>query len=405
MTGSRVERLGASSGLEDFRRDFPALSGRTWLNNGVVSFTPLPVTRYLASLFEEISQQGPPHVTTPTMERGRRLDSLQTIAGLMGCDPADLALMRGVTEGYLTVLRGIDWRAGDEILISADEEMALQLPAWHLRDSVGVVVRTFPLVDREDGQVAAIETLAGPRTRLLAFSQVTTDLGYRLPVAAICEFARARGILTFVDTAHALGIVPIDIQSSGADFAGAVSYKWTYGPYGAGVLFANRSSVGKIELRYAGNRAELSFNYADESYELPKTASRFQSGPWSWTLVHAWAHAIRYLQGIGLGRIEARTESLASRAKIALVGAPGIQLLTPLNPRFSAALVAIAVTDIGGEALAEVLRERWSIDVRPLLGRKPGIRASISFFNTEDEIDLFVRAVNTVSEEILCSTH
>lgn len=405
MTGSRVERLSSARGLEHFRRDFPALSGRIWLNNGVVSFTPLPVTRYLASLFEEISRHGPPHVTNPTMERGRRLDSLQTIAGLMGCDAADLALMRGVTEGYLTVLRGIDWRPRDEILVSADEELALQLPAWHLRDRVGVVVKTFPLVDDEDGQLAAIDTLVGPRTRLLAFSQVTTDLGYRLPINAICEFARARDILTFVDTAHSLGIVPVDIEASGADFAGAVSYKWTYGPYGAGALFANRSSVAKIELRYAGNRAELSFNYADESYELPKAASTFQSGPWPWTLIHAWAHAIRYLQDIGLDRIEGRTESLATRTKTALDGALGIQLHTPLDPHFSAALIAVAIAGIDGEALAGVLRERWSIDVRPLLGRKPGIRASVSFFNTEDEIDLFVTAVNAVSEEILSSTN
>jgi len=399
MTGPRAGSPSIAEALEHLRGDFPALSGRVWLNNGVVSLTPLPVTQYLVSLFEEILQHGPPHVTRPTVEDPRRLESLQTIAGLLGCDSDDIALMRGVTEAYLTVLRGIDWRAGDEILLSADEEMALQLPAWHLRDSLGVVVKTFPLFDDEERQMAAINGLVGPRTRLLAFSHVTTDLGHRLPVAAICRMARAREILTFVDTAHTLGVVPVNLDAWGPDFAGAVSYKWTYGPYGCGVLFAKQSSVQRIHLRYAGNRSELGFDYADESYRLRETAGRFQSGPWSWTLVHAWAYAIRYLQQIGLDLIYQRTAFLTGRVKAALSGAPGVEVLTPLDPQHSAALVAIAVPRVEQDALARLLRERWNIDVRELLGRKRGIRASISFFNTEEEVDLLVEAVQAIAEE------
>ena len=386
--------------LSSARADFPALDGRVWFNNGVVSLTPEPVTRHLISLFEEIAAGGAPHVTRPDEEEARRSRSLATIAALLGCDSADLALMRGVSEGYQTVLRGIDWRPGDELVVSDDEEAALQLPAWHLRDSCGVVVKTFPLRADRDEQLRAIDELLTERTRLLAFSHVTTDLGFRLPAPAIAALARARGVLSFVDVAHSLGLLPVDLPGWGVDFGGALSYKWTYAPYASGALYVPPERVEQLRLRYAGNRSELWFDYPAEAYGLRPSAARFQYGPWSWPLVHAWAFSIDYLRELGLEAIWARTAVLAERLKRGLAGIPGVRLLTPEREDASAALVAFSLDGLTQEDLRDRLLAGWGIELRSLLGRSQGVRASVAFFTTEEEVDLLTEAAATLAIQV-----
>jgi selenocysteine lyase/cysteine desulfurase len=83
--------------------------------------------------------------------------------------------MRGVSEGYQTVLRGLDWQPGDRLLIGPDEEAALLLPSMHLRDQRGVEVLKVPLVEEVAGQVEAVARLLNQRTRLVALSHVSTD--------------------------------------------------------------------------------------------------------------------------------------------------------------------------------------------------------------------------------------
>ena len=121
------------------------------------------------------------HIAYPDEEMPRRTASIDRIASFLSVGPGDLALTRGVSEAFQTVLRGLDWCEGDEILITAQEEAALFLPVLHVRDLFGVRVVKAPLVADRDEQVAAFADRMGPRTRLVAFSHVTTDTGHRMP--------------------------------------------------------------------------------------------------------------------------------------------------------------------------------------------------------------------------------
>ena len=114
-----------------------------------------------------------------------------------------------------------------------------------MRDRHGVELVKVPLLADPEEQLDAFAARFTERTRLLAVSHVTTETGFRLPVAQLCAQARARGILTFVDLAHSAGLFPIDLTELGCDFAGILSYKWMYAPFAAGALYLHPSNSNR----------------------------------------------------------------------------------------------------------------------------------------------------------------
>ncbi len=381
--------------IEKIRADIPALEQYVWFQNGGVSVTPRAIAAEHERLMEELVTRGPMHIVYPDEEYPRRARAKAALARFFGVAPSELALMRGVSEAYQTVLRGLDWRRGDQLLITEEEEAALHLPSLHLRDRHGVEVVKVPLLADVEEQLDAFAARISERTRLVAVSHVTTETGFRLPLEQLCGLARERGVLTFVDLAHSAGLFPIDLYELNCDFAGILSYKWMYAPYAAGALYVHPNQLEALQVTYAGGRAEAWLRYDTDDYALKEGAERFEYGPWSWPLVHTWAFAAGYLTEIGLDSIWERTARLTHRLKQALAAIPGVTLYTPLEAKRSAALAAFSVANWDGEALTRALRERRPkpIIVRPLTIAHNGVRASVPFFLLEEEIDLLADAV------------
>ena len=382
--------------IQTLRNDFPALQNYIWFQNGGVSITPAPVAAEHARLMQALLDRGPVHIVYPEEEYPRRQESMARLARFFSVSPDDLALMRGVSEAFQTVLRGLSWQSGDQLIITADEEAALLLPALHLRDRFGVDVVKIPLVDDFEEQIEVVTSLFTDRTRLVALSHVTTDLGFRLPVEPICAAARARGIPTFLDLAHSAGLYPMPLRELNCDFAGILSYKWMYAPYASGLLYVHSDHLHDLKVTYAGGRSEAWLDFENDRYEMRETAERFQYGPWSWPLVHAWAFAADYLKDIGLENIWSRTVALTTRLKEGLKDIPGSILYTPASPDLSAALVTFGLKGWNGEALCQSLRERRNIIIKPLPHTQEGLRASITFFTLEEEIDLLLEALREI---------
>jgi cysteine desulfurase / selenocysteine lyase len=385
--------------VQAVREQFPALDNYVWFQNGGVSITPTPIAEEHARLMRELYERGPMHIVFPDEELPRRAASIARLARFFGVDAAEMALMRGVSEAFQTVLRGLDWQPGDELIVTADEEAALAVSSLHLRDRHGVVMRKVPLLHDADAQVAALSELINERTRLIAISHVTTDLGFRLPVERICALARAQGVLTFLDLAHSVGLYRIDLREVGCDFAGILNYKWMYSPYAAGLLYVRRDRLDTLAVTYAGGRAEQALDWQSETYVLHDSAERFQYGPWSWPLVHTWAFACDWLDAIGLDAIWQRTAALTTMFKDGLREIPGVTLHTPTSPELSAALVSFDLEGVSGAQLTQALRERWNIIIKPVPNAAPGVRVSIPFFTLEDEIELLTSAVADVGGE------
>ena len=384
--------------IELIRSGFPAIEGYSWFQNGGVSITPKCVADAHPELMRELFERGPMHIVYPEEEYPRRQATMQRLASFFAVVPGELALMRGVSEAYQTVLRGINWHAGDEIMISQDEEAAILLPTLHLRDVYGVKVRKLPLLHDKDRQLTEFGNGLSERTKLVALSHVTTDLGWRLPIREICEVARERRILSFVDLAHSAGVFPIDLHDLSCDFAGILSYKWMYAPYASGLLYARAESQDSLVVRFAGGRSEKRLDFEHDRYDLRKNAERFQYGPWSWPLVHAWATAADWLCEIGLSAIAERTTALTRRLKERVKEIGLAQLFTPCQEEQSAAIVSFGVRDYSGETLSSILRQEWNMIVKPLPHTREGLRISVPFFLYEDEIDRLADAVTALAK-------
>ena len=117
----------------------------------------------------------------------------------------------------------------------------------------------------------------------------------------------------------------------------------TLAPYAAGAFYVRADRLPSLPVAFAGGRAEAILDMAAGTMELYEDARRFEYGPWSWPLVHAWAAALDYVDAIGLDAIERRTAALTNRMKAGLAAIPGVTLHTPASDHELAALVAFGV--------------------------------------------------------------
>jgi len=220
-----------------------------------------------------------------------------------------------------------------------------------------------------------------------------------LPCAEICAEARAQGVMTFVDMAHSAGLYPMNLRELECDFAGLLSYKWMYSPYAAGLLYVRKERLHDIQVTYAGGRAEAWLDFREDRFELKPTTERFQYGPWSWPLVHAWAAAMDYLTEIGLDAIWDRTGGLTTRLKDGLKEISEVTLVTPESPDRSAALVTFEVQGWDGPDFRDTLRERWNILIKGFDHLRNGLRTSVPFFLLGEEIDLLLEKIDMLAKE------
>ncbi len=396
--------------VDKIRSQVPALSNFVWFQNGFVSLTPTPIAEEHARLMRELYENGPMHLLHPDVEVPRRVASVERIADFLHVDSDEVALKLAVSDGFNTVVNGMEWREGDQIITTEEEAAAILGPSLHLKQTRGVETFKAPLVDDIEGQVSAIADLITDRTRLIAFSHVTTETGFRVPATQICRVARERGVLTFNDMAHSVGLYDIDLHEMDCDFAGVSNYKWTYSPYACGVLYVRRDSLGELQYAASPNRGLNLKDPIDDVLEVPESAMRLQSGPWCWPLVHTWAFALDWLSEIGLEAIWDRTVMLTGRLKNALSEIPGVTLFTPMSPDLSAALVTFRLEGWDSDDLVAQLKRRWNIEIKSVpmtWSRTPershvpshAVRASLAFFLKEEEVDLLADAVTRLASE------
>jgi selenocysteine lyase/cysteine desulfurase len=382
--------------LDAVRADFPPLQQAVCLDHGTVGLTPRPVAEALERYLRGVLADGPPHVVHHDEEHALRERSMATIARFLGTTRERLALQRGVSEAYHTVLGGLDLKAGDEVVLSEDEEASLLLPTLHLRDTLGVKVVALPFEEVRRAPRQALQRALSERTRLVAMSHVTTTVGYRYPVAELCAVARERGVPTFLDLAHSAGLVPLALDELGCDFAGILSYKWMYAPYAAGALYVRPGSLDRLRLVYAGIRSEAALDPEAASYVLRDDARRFEYGPWAWSLVHAWASGVEYLEGHGPAEVWARTRRLVDRLRERLSAIDGVDVLTPASGN-AAALVTFALpgTATGMEVSARIGAEH-GIRVKGVPGDRCRLRASIAVYTSDEDVEALGAAVEAL---------
>lgn len=348
--------------MDDLRTQFPVLERLAYLNAGSNGPVPQPALDAVSRSLEWQATEGRGD-KAHFEENANRIDHLrERIAGLLGCETAELALTGSTTDGVNAALNALDLGRGDDVLTSDEEHPGMLAPLAALRDRRGVKVRMAPFAELP-GEVR-------PETRVVACSHVSWKTGQVVDFEALA----ATDALVLLDGAQGLGAVPTRTAELGCDFYAASGQKWLCGPNGIGYLFA-RGELARTLPSPWPNYGVL----ADTSkpFELPlhPDARRFSIG---FPAPHHvdWAiAALDVLERPGLDSVHARGRELAAR----LAGRLGDWV----SPRGDSTLVSWRHPD----PEAEVARLRSEGFVVRNLPRTPYVRASTGAWNSDDEID------------------
>ena len=300
-----------------------------------------------------------------------------SLAEFLGVDPNDVAFTQNASQGLQSIAAGIPLERGDEVLTTSHEHPAGIRPWRRRAQRDGIVVHEIPMPSPLPPKEEILERISDrmtPRTRVLFFCEVTRG-GLLNPVKDLCSLARERGVLSAVDGAQAVGMMPVDLRDLGCDFYAASLHKWVLAPAGTGVLYVRR----EVQRDFTPGLA------LDE----PADARRFQMpGTFGYSLRASIGDAIAFLRNIGLERIGARNRQLSDYLKEKLAGLSRVRLISSRSPRLSSPGTTIfEVPGHGAMELRAGLQERGiGVDDHVRDGHD-AVRIATHFFNTRAEID------------------
>ena len=384
--------------LERIRGDFPALGQSIYMNTGGTGPLPRVVVESVTDQYRSAFEGGPdiPSIRGPIGDEFER--TRQTVARFFGVTPEEIALLRSVSEGLSTVAYGMDWSAGDEVIVT-EEEHPTGIMVWlNLAEQRGIRIRKMPLPEDREEMLSGLDALINDRTRLLCISHVTTDTGAKLPAEAICKLAHERGVPVVLDAAQSSGQFPIDLRQMDCDFYAGTGHKWLLGGWGTGYFYVRRDWVERLNVSWTGSGAGTFDRDAVSDLEFLDTAHRFEFGGRHQPLYNAMGAAIEYVEGVGVAAIEARSLELADRLKAGIAEIPGAALRSPESREFSTGIVTFSVQRLNGTDLNSQMSERWRVLGRPALNQS-AMRLCCAFFTEDREIDTVLEAISTLANE------
>jgi cysteine desulfurase/selenocysteine lyase len=395
--------------LETIRADFPILSrqvnGRplVYLDNGASAQKPRAVieavTRAYAEEYANV-HRGLHYLSNLATDKYEAVRG--TIARFLKAPHEDeIVFTSGTTEGINLVSYG--WAAprmapGDEIVLSVLEHHANIVP-WHfLRERQGVVLRWVE--PEADGSLDPERVLAavGPRTRLIAVTQMSNVLGTIVDVAAICAGARARGVPVLVDGSQAAVHMPIDLGAIGCDFYAVTGHK-LYGPSGSGAIWIARDRQAEMRPFLGGGAMIREVTREGVSYADPPL--RFEAGTPGIVQQIGFGVALDYLMALGMENVARHEAALRDYAQARLAGLNWLNVQGSAPDRgaiFSFTLQGAAhahdiSTVLDKRGIAVRAGTHCAMPLMQHLGMGATCRASFALYNTPAEVDALCDAL------------
>lgn len=374
-----------------WQSDFPILSHLDFFNHAGVA----PISKPAADAIRQYALQAESAAYFNAGWYAQAKDVKRLATRLINApSPDEIALVANTSTGLSLVAKGLDWRRGDEVIISDVEYPANRYP-WQDLNRFGVKLVEVP--QRPDGRIAVQDVIAAitPNTRVVSLSHVQYASGYRIDLKPISDAVHQVGGYLCVDAIQSLGVLPVDVQAMGIDFLSADGHKWLLSPEGCGIFYCRQDLIEKLHPNIVGwmNMIDAT-NYGHYQFEFETTARRFEPGSYNIPGILALGASLKMLLDIGIETIWRRVESLTDQLCQGLTS-KGYRLFSPRQPSERSGIVmfdppdpAIRPTPPLSQIVADLEAKKIIIVVRE--GR---LRASPHFYNTPAQIDTLIKAL------------
>ncbi len=391
------------------RRDFPILQERVngrplvWLDNAATTQKPQAVIDQLAYFYanENSNVHRGAHAlaarATDAYEAAR--EKVQRFLG--AASPKEIVFLRGTTEAINLVAQAWGRRnvqKDDEIVITWLEHHANIVPWQLLCAEKGARLRVAPIDDSGQVILDEYEKLLGPRTRMVAVSQVANALGTVTPVQEMVAMAHRHGARVLVDGAQAVSHMAVDVQALDCDFYVFSGHK-IFGPTGIGALYGKSDVLNTMPPWQGGGSMIACVTFEKTTYQ--DAPARFEAGTGSIADAVGLGAALDYVSSIGMETISHYEHGLLVYATERMLTVPGLRLIGTANEK--ASVLSFVLDEWRSEDVGQAL-DREGIAVRaghhcaqPVLrrfGLESTVRPSLALYNTFDDVDALVAALH-----------
>jgi len=303
----------------------------------------------------------------------------------------DIALVKNTSEALSMVAYGLDWRAGDNVVITSLEFPSNRI-VWESLQKFQVELRVANLSSgQDDSPESSIFKLCDERTRLISVSSVQYGNGLKIDLPIIGDFCQSHKILFCVDAIQSVGALSFDVQHSHIHFAMADGHKWMLGPEGIGFFYCDATIRDRLSLtQYGWHMVEQHTNFDNPHWHIANSARRFECGSPNMLGIHALNASLSLLQEVGMAEVETRVKNNTIAMLDEINNSENLQLLSPAKPGRLGGIVTFRHMTRSNQELYQQLQNHKVMCAE----RGGGIRFSPHFYTKQDQIRLALKIAN-----------
>ncbi len=388
--------------VERARRDTPGAAGVAHLNNAGAALPPTQVTDAVIAHLRREAEMGGYEAAEAAADQVD--NTYAAIARLIGCRVEEVAVIENATRAWDMAFYGLSFAPGDRILTARAEYASNVIAFLQVAARTGAVVEVIE--NDESGQLDIADLRRrltdgqGP-VKLVAITHVPTQGGLVNPAEEVGAATREAGVPFLLDACQSIGQLPVDVERIGCDVLSATGRKFLRGPRGTGFLYVRSGFLDQIEPPFLDLHAATWT--APDTYQIRPDARRFENWETNYAAKIGLGVAIDYALSWGLEAIEARVTGLADRLRDALTTVPGVHVHD--QGRRRCGIVTFSIDGVAADTVQRQLAER-GVNVSVSLidyarldlehrGLPDLVRASVHYYNTDDELDLLIESLPT----------
>lgn len=387
----------APTSIELYRQQFPALENKAYFNFGGQGTLPRASLEAIQQAYEYVQQYGPFTGRINDWIEEEVKQTRATLASELGAPVETITFTENVTAGCNIALWGIDWQAGDHLLMSDCEHPGIIATAQEIGRRFQVDISTCPILAtlNQGNPTAVIAQHLRPRTRLVVISHILWNTGTVLPLAEIVEVCRnysqgTEKIRILVDAAQSVGSLPLNLTQLGADFYAFTGHKWLCGPEGIGGLYVKPEALSSLNPTFIGWRSVIK-DARDKPIGWQPNGKRFEVATSAFPIYPGLRAAIATHQK--WGSAQERYQQICQLSEYLWGGLSKLNTVRCLatSPPKSG-LVSFVLANGGSHQQLVQSLEQKGLMLRTLLDPNC-VRACVHYFSTKAEIDQLIKAL------------